>query len=199
MRTIHFLFTVAALLCLKMNAQVDEQSAEEFQQELTNQYKDPEESPLEKKAKFFKGHSFFPIDSTFRVKAKFVRTLNAIPFQMKTTGDRLPVYEKYGEAHFTIQGKELTLSIYQGHKLRETEAYKNHLSLPFTDKSNGYESYAGGRFVDLEIPNGDYIIIDFNKSYNPYCAYTTGYSCVIPPVENDLDIKILAGVMKPKK
>lgn len=177
----------------------DEQTAQEFQEELNEFYKNPEESPLKKKAKKFKGHDFFPIDSTFRVKAKFVRTLNAIPFQMKTTGNRLPVYEKYGEAHFTINGKDLVLNIYQGHKLRETEKYKNHLSLPFTDKSNGEESYSGGRFVDLEIPDGDFILIDFNKAYNPYCAYTTGYSCVIPPAENDLDVKILAGVMKPKK
>lgn len=176
----------------------EEQTAIEFQKELDLQYRSPEESPLKNKAKDFKGHDYFPIDSTFRVKAQFVRSLNAIPFQMKTTGNRLPVYEKYGEAHFTIHGKEMILSIYQGHKLRETEEYKNHLSLPFTDKSNGEESYAGGRFIDLEIPDGEFIVIDFNRAYNPYCAYTTGYSCVIPPVENDLDIKILAGVMKPK-
>lgn len=176
----------------------EEQTAIEFQKELDLQYRNPEESPLKNKAKDFKGHDYFPIDSTFRVKAQFVRSLNAIPFQMKTTGNRLPVYEKYGEAHFTIHGKEMILSIYQGHKLRETEEYKNHLSLPFTDKSNGEESYAGGRFIDLEIPDGEFIVIDFNRAYNPYCAYTTGYSCVIPPVENDLDIKILAGVMKPK-
>ena len=176
-----------------------EQTAVEFQQELNSQYKNLKKSPLKEKAKYFKGHAFFPIDSTFRVKAKFIRTLNSIPFQMKTTGDRLPVYEKYGEAHFTIYGKKLVLSIFQGHKLRETEEYKNHLSLPFTDTSNGEESYAGGRFVDLEIPYGEFIVIDFNKAYNPYCAYTSGYSCVIPPQENHLDIKILAGVMKPEK
>jgi len=191
-------FSMVFGIAMVAKAQI-EQTAVEYQQELNSKYKNPEKSPLKKKAKYFKGHDFFPIDSTFRVKAKFIRTLNAIPFQMKTTGDRLPVYEKYGEAHFTIHGKKLVLSIFQGHKLRETEEYKNHLSLPFTDTSNGEESYSGGRFVDLEIPDGDFIVIDFNKSYNPYCAYTTGYSCVIPPAENDLDIKILAGVMKPKK
>jgi len=193
-----FIFLMALGVCSTTSAQ-KEQTAIEFQQELTAQYKNPEESPLKEKAKYFEGHDFFPIDSTFRVKAKFVRSLNAIPFQMKTTTSRLPIYEKFGEAHFTIHGKKLVLSIFQSHKLRETEEYKNHLLLPFTDSSNGEESYTGGRFIDLEIPNTDVIVIDFNKAYNPYCAYVTGYSCAIPPAENDLDIKILAGVMKPKK
>jgi len=195
-----FLFAlVGLLLCVKVNAQVQEQSAAEFQQELNEQFKDPEESPLKKKAKRFKGHDFFPIDSTLRIEAKFVRSLNAIPFQMKTTTSRLPTYEKYGEALFTVEGKELTLSIFQSHSLREKEEYKNHLFLPFTDLSNGEESYTGGRFIDLEVPNSDIIVIDFNKAYNPYCAYGPDYSCPIPPQENHLDVKILAGVQKPKK
>ena len=79
------------------------------------------------------------------------------------------------------------------------EEYKNHLFLPFTDLSNGEKSYTGGRFIDLEIPNSDVIVIDFNKAYNPYCAYSPDYSCPIPPAENHLNVNILAGVMKPKK
>lgn len=196
MKKIVLIFVVGFSLSTILNAQ-QEQTASEFQEELSLQYKDPEESPLKEKAKDFKGHDFFPIDSAFIVKAKFIRFLNAIPFQMKTTGSRLPIYEKYGEAHFTIQGKELVLSIFQSHKLRETEEYRNHLFLPFTDVSNGEESYAGGRFIDLEISNDAFIVIDFNKAYNPYCAYTDGYSCTIPPEENYLDVKILAGVQKP--
>lgn len=195
-----FLFVIVGLhLCVNVNAQVQEQSADEFQQELNEQFKNPEESPLKNKAKRFKGHDFFPIDSTLRIEAKFVRSLNAIPFQMKTTTNRLPTYEKYGEALFTVAGKELALSIFQSHSLRETEEFKNHLFLPFTDLSNGEESYTGGRFIDLEIPNSDIVVIDFNKAYNPYCAYSPDYSCPIPPQENHLDFKILAGVQKPKK
>ena len=193
-----FLFVfISLLLFSKMNAQ--EQSSIEFQQELNNQFKDPEESPLKKKAKRFKGHDFFPIDDSLRIEAKFVRSLSAIPFQMKTTTNRLPTYEKYGEAHFIIEGKKMKLSIFQSHSLREKEEYKNHLFLPFTDLSNGEESYIGGRFIDLKIPEGDIIIIDFNKAYNPYCAYSADYSCPIPPEENYLDAKVLAGVMKPKE
>ena len=72
------------------------------------------------------------------------------------------------------------------------------ISLPFTDLTNGNETYSGGRYIDLEIPEGNTIRIDFNKSYNPYCAYTEGYSCPIPPAENNLGYTITAGVKKPK-
>ena len=115
---------------------------------------------------------------------------------MKTTTSRLPTYEVFGVATFVLDGKELQLNIYQSHRLRETEEYKDYLFLPFTDLTNGEETYGGGRFIDLEIPKGDYITIDFNKSYNPYCAYNKKYSCPIPPKENDLDVRILAGIKK---
>ena len=71
--------------------------------------------------------------------------------------------------------------------------------LPFTDLITGKETYEVGRYINLEIPIRDTIIIDFNKAYNPYCAYTKNYSCEIPPKENHLGIAVLAGVKKPKK
>ena len=192
-------FILALCLGSILSAQETEQTAMEFQQEHNAHFKDPEKSPFKKKAKRFKGHDFFPIDSILRVEAKFVRTLSAIPFLMKTTTSRLPTYEKYGVAQFTIDRKEFSLNIYQSHSLREKEEFKDHLFMPFTDLSNGEESYMGGRFIDLEIPGNDVIVIDFNKAYNPYCAYSPDYSCPIPPQENHLEIKILAGVKKPKK
>ena len=68
--------------------------------------------------------------------------------------------------------------------------------LPFTDAGNGDESYGGGRYIELRIPEKDTIIIDFNKAYNPYCAYNHKYSCPIPPIENNIPIEIKAGVKK---
>ncbi|MNH33262.1 hypothetical protein D3C86_1572800 [compost metagenome] len=115
---------------------------------------------------------------------------------MPTTTARKPVYEKYGEAHFKLNGKDLVLSIYQSHSLREKAEYKDHLFLPFMDLTNGEESYGGGRFLDLTIPEDDTIVIDFNKAYNPYCAYNHKYSCPIPPKENDMNTEIKAGVKK---
>lgn len=97
------------------HAQVVPQTAAEFQDELVAQYKIPEESPLKQQAKKFMGHDFFEIDSNYRVKATFVRTLNALPFQMKTSSASLPIYEKFREAIFYLEGEKLTLSIYQSH------------------------------------------------------------------------------------
>ena len=165
------------------------------QKELNEEFLDPQESPLSKKErKKFKGHNFFPIDEAFRVEAKFTRTRNAVPFKMKTSTDRLPTYNKYGEAVFLLKGKEYKLNIYQSHRLQQMEEYKDYLFLPFTDLTNGEETYGGGRYIDLTIPKGDVLIIDFNKAYSPLCAYSYKYSCPIPPAENDLKLRIEAGV-----
>jgi uncharacterized protein len=72
--------------------------------------------------------------------------------------------------------------------------YKDYLFLPFTDLTNGVQTYQGGRYLDLRIPQGDEIVIDFNQSYNPYCAYSGRYSCPVVPSENHLDMEVLAGV-----
>jgi len=167
----------------------------EFQNKLNEEFRNPDESPLtiEDREKF-DSLAFFPVNEKYRVLAKFERIENAIPFAMKTTTDRLPVYEIYGVATFILGEIEYKLNIYQSHSLREKEEYKSYLFLPFTDVTNGVESYGGGRFIDLKIPEGDQIIIDFNMAYNPYCAYNHSYSCPIPPEENDLNCEIRAGV-----
>lgn len=144
--------------------------------------------------KTFKALDFYDIDLTYRVVATFKRTPDEKPFLMPTTTDRLPEYVKYGEAHFSIDGKDLVLSLYQHTNHEEQAGYEDYLFLPFTDYSSGDGSYGGGRFIDMRIPDGDTVVIDFNKSYNPYCAYNPRYSCPIPPKENDLAIRIEAGI-----
>ena len=72
--------------------------------------------------------------------------------------------------------------------------YEDYLFLPFLDETNGLESYGGGRYINVRIPEGDTMIIDFNKSYNPFCAYNDKYSCPIVPRENYLKTRIEAGV-----
>ena len=74
------------------------------------------------------------------------------------------------------------------------EGFEDHLFLPFLDNTNGTTSYGAGRYIDLTIPEGDTIEIDFNTAYNPYCAYNEKYSCPIVPGENYIDADIEAGV-----
>ena len=144
--------------------------------------------------KKFKELAFYQIDLKYRVEATFIRTPGEKPFLMATTTDRLPEYVKYGEVQFTIDGKKMKLNLYQNTEPSEDPEYVNDLFLPFTDLTSGDGTYGGGRFMDCYIPEGDTIILDFNKSYNPYCAYSPRYSCPIPPLENHLEIRIEAGV-----
>lgn len=142
----------------------------------------------------FLGLEFYPINLKYRVDATFVRTPNEIPFLMTTTTERLPEYVKYGEVFFSIDGNQLKLELYQSTSHEEEEGYEDYLFLPFTDLTSGDGSYGGGRFLDARIPKKDKIILDFNKAYNPYCAYNSKYSCPIPPKENDILVRIEAGV-----
>ncbi|MDN3642164.1 DUF1684 domain-containing protein [Lutimonas halocynthiae] len=173
----------------------DIKSAKKFQQKLNKEFSSKEESPLkEEDLANFESLDFFPIDSSFIVNATLTLHKDSEPFPMKTTTDRLPIYKIYATANFEIKGKAYSLEIYQNEKLVLTTEYEDYLFLPFTDKTNGNGSYGGGRYLDLKLPEGDSIIIDFNQAYNPYCAYNDKYSCPVPPKGNNLDIEVLAGV-----
>ncbi|WP_310377615.1 DUF1684 domain-containing protein [Flavobacterium sp.] len=170
---------------------------EKFQKELNTEYADSKSSPLTPEdLATFKALDFYPISEKFFVTAKFVRTKKEKPFEMKTSTDRKPLYVKYGEAHFMIDGLKFKLNIYRNIELSKNNEYKDYLFLPFSDLTSGKESYIGGKYIDLRIPKGDSICIDFNTSYNPYCAYNHKFSCPKVPLENDLNIAIKAGVMK---
>ena len=144
----------------------------------------------------FQSLDFFPILDKFIVQATFKRTKKEKVFEMKTSTERLPLYKKYGELEFTIDGVLCKLNVYQNMSLFKKPGFKDYLFLPFSDLTSGNESYIGGRYVDLRIQKGNQWIIDFNKAYNPYCAYNYKYSCPIVPMENDLKVSILAGVKK---
>lgn len=143
--------------------------------------------------KKFKKLKFFKIDLKYRVEASLTYTPDAKPFLMKTSTDRLPEYVSYAIASFTIEGKPYKLTLYKSTRPIE-KPEDDYVFLPFTDLTSGDGSYGGGRFLELDVPTGDTLIIDFNKAYNPYCAYNSRYSCPIPPKENDLLVRIEAGV-----
>lgn len=175
----------------------------EYQQKLNASYKDATTSPLKKKdLKKFKGLDFFPVDSSFIVTAKLIKTENAPTFEMATTTDRKPLYKEYGKLNFSLKGKDLELTIYQSQDDLKDEKYKDYLFLPFTDDTSGEDSYGGGRYMDVlttdEKPDGT-IILNFNNTYNPYCAYNEKYSCPLTPRKNHLDIEIKAGIKVFKK
>lgn len=138
---------------------------------------------------------FFPVNKAFAVTAQLELTPKSPAFQMQTHSGKVQQYRQYGIASFILKGKKYALHLYQNLSLLQQEKHKNHLFLPFNDLTNYESTYAGGRYIDLsteDIHKGT-IRIDFNKCYNPYCAFKEGYSCPIPPVENRLQVRIEAG------
>ncbi|MGK4568629.1 DUF1684 domain-containing protein [Flavobacterium sp. 3HN19-14] len=192
-----FVFLLFLTTAATFAQQFSEEAVLTFQKELNAEYADATESPLmPEDRKEFKSLDFFSPNQNFYVVAKFVRTPDEKPFEMPTTGSRRPMYVKYAEAIFSLDGKQFRLNIYQSVDLTKKAGFEDYLFMPFTDLTSGVETYGGGRYIDLRIPKGDTIVIDFNQAYNPYCAYSHKYSCPIPPKENDLQIEIKAGVKK---
>ncbi len=174
-----------------------EETAQDFQKNLNTEYAKKETSPLiAQDLKTFKSLDFFEISTKYVIEATFFRAENQKPFEMKTSTKRLPKYLKYGELHFQIDGKSLKLNLYQHLDLSKKPGYEDYLFLPFSDMTCGNETYIGGRYLDMKFPKSNKVLIDFNKAYNPYCAYNHNYSCPIVPAENDLKVEILAGVKK---
>lgn len=168
-----------------------------FQDELNAEYLNPKETPLRgEHLTNFKKHPFFPIDLKYRVTATLVKTEDAEPFDIPTSSGKTKKYRAYGKVNFELEGKPYTLTVYQSLDLIQQEKYRDYLFLPFRDATNGKETYGGGKYMDLKIPKGDLMVLDFNRSYQPYCAYNAyDYSCPVVPEENQLPIEIRAGVM----
>lgn len=171
-----------------------------FQKKLNSEFKDATTSPLKAKdLRTFEGLDFFVFDSTFVVKAKLKLTPDTEFFKMKTTTSRVSEERIFGVLTFELKGKQFELNVYQGKEMMTTKGYEDYLFLPFLDDTNGDTTYGGGRYIDLRIPEGDSIEIDFNTAYNPYCVYNVKYSCPIVPRQNYVAIKVEAGVKAFKK
>ena len=140
--------------------------------------------------------SFFPVNEKYLINCKFERTINTPWFRMESSGPVKKNYRVYGKIYFTIHDTAVSLNIYQSQDLMATQQYRDHLFIPFTDATSGEETYESGRYIDLETGDikNDKVLIDFNKAYNPYCAYVSGkFNCPIPPAENRLALAIHAG------
>lgn len=168
-----------------------------FQEELNAEYLNPKETPLRgDNFTNFKAHPFFPVNLKYRLTAKFTKTNNAKPFELPTSSGKIKMYQEYGKATFELDGKPYILTLYQSLDLIKQKKYRDYLFLPFRDATNEKETYGGGKYMDLKIPKGDTIVLDFNKSYQPFCAYNAyDYNCPIVPEENKLPVEIRAGVM----
>ena len=143
-----------------------------------------------------KALSFFPLQTEARVMARFETAKEMKWISMETSSGSKKTFRIYGYAHFTWDGKPGKLTIYQPRDLMASEAFKDYLFVPFADESNEDSSYEIGRYIDLRTGDivNNILLIDFNKAYNPYCAYVSGkYNCPVPLKENFLPFRIDAG------
>lgn len=166
-----------------------------YQKKINTDYFTQEKSPLkEEELAVFKGLHFYDYNEDFVVTAVLERLENEKAFQMPTSSGRTQNYIRYGILKFSINDRNFQLEVYQNLSLIKREGFQKHLFLPFIDLTSGNETYGAGRYLDVEIPDGNTIVLNFNKAYHPYCAYTTGYSCPITPDVNFLNVIVNAGV-----
>ncbi len=163
--------------------------------EKDKEFLNPDDSPLPvEEIKAFKGLNYFKPDKKYKITARLERFSTPDTIKMKTTTERLPLYIVYGRAIFTVDRQTDTLTIFRNVGLMTKEGFEDYLFVPFMDETSGEESYGGGRYIDTRIPDNDYIEMDFNRAYNPYCVYNKKkYSCPIPPQENFINARIKAG------
>jgi uncharacterized protein (DUF1684 family) len=144
------------------------------------------------------GLAFFPADSTWKLTCQCALTDNASPFELPTYSGVTRTYIHYATATCERNKQTFEVRLYKNMTQPANPLYSSHLFLPFKDETNDETTYGGGRYINLsskEIVNQK-IIIDFNTCYNPWCAYSSGYNCPIPPRENHFPFEIRAGEMK---
>jgi len=138
---------------------------------------------------------FFPALAKGKVKAEIMLTPGEEPFELPTYSGLTRTYRKWGIATFPWGDFKASLTLYENMTLKANPVYKDYLFLPFKDLTNGETTYGGGRYLNMSKADTEdgKIIIDFNTCYNPWCAYSDGFNCPIPPVENHLPFAVEAG------
>ncbi|MEQ8705273.1 MAG: DUF1684 domain-containing protein [Phaeodactylibacter sp.] len=199
------LFAVFACLCLlplSSRGQADAAYAKtirKHRKHYKQEFLEDERAPLNRKG--VKKLRFYAPDTSYRVTATFERTTDAESFDMPTYSGITKPYVKFGTATFQLKDTTLQLAVYQSLRLIRMPQYRDYLFIPFKDDTNSVETYGGGRYMDITksaIQDGR-LTIDFNKAYNPWCAYSDGYNCPIPPLENHLPVLIEAGELDYQK
>ncbi len=148
-------------------------------------------SPFVLEKKEFKGLSYFPVDARYKVKAK-LESIDKKEVMTLTTSDGLTQsYLPYAYAHFSVDGVACQLLLLE---VMQMGPQRGTLFLAFSDATSGKETYGAGRYLAIKKVRGaTQIELDFNRAYNPYCAYVDNFSCPFPPKENVLPVAILAG------
>jgi uncharacterized protein (DUF1684 family) len=136
----------------------------------------------------FHGLRYFEPDPAFRFEAKLQRFPTESSVMMTTSTGTRQLFNKVGRFDLVVDGQPTHLRAYQS-----AEGEDPRLFIPFKDATSETETYDAARYLDMRVEHDDNYLVDFNYAYNPYCAYTEGYVCPLPPEENWLTVAIRAG------
>jgi len=164
-----------------------------FRVEKDESFKNLPDSPIQNR-EVFRQLAYFAPDPAYRIVANLEPIQDTTRLKVGRTDGTTEYMIRYAFASFQLGGKPHKLLV-----LKSADASDDQLILPFSDKTNGFDTYGGGRYLDehnkgLEL-NGQEskLVIDFNFAYNPFCTYNPNYSCPIPPTQNYMDTHIKAG------
>jgi uncharacterized protein (DUF1684 family) len=136
---------------------------------------------------------YFPVDPAYNIPAALKLAESRPTFEMPTSTGTLRRMQLVGTLEFTLQGQGHSLGAFVPDGTQQI----TDLFVPFADMTTGSETYAAGRYLDLHPTATGYYTIDFNRAYNPYCAYNASYECPFPPSSNRLKVAIRAGEKAP--
>ena len=133
--------------------------------------------------------AYFPVDPSWIAPAVLRPSADAAVMLMPTSTGQQRQMRRVGTLEFTLKGQALKLTAF----VEVGAPNLDHLFVPFTDLTTGTETYAAGRYLDLDRNATGIYEIDFNKAYHPYCYFNPTYDCPYPPAENRLKLPIRAG------
>ena len=146
-----------------------------------------EASPFIERGVEYNGSTYFEPNPTYKVNGTLNRFSKRETVTLSNSDGTTTTYMKFATASFKINDQACKLLILKA------LGFGNQFLLAFGDGTSGDSTYGGGRYLDVVIGKSDLITLDFNKAYNPYCAYFDDYTCPLPPRENLLDVAIEAG------
>lgn len=153
---------------------------------------DPETIPEAKRATLLP-LKYFPVDPAFRVPASLKLSDDRPVFDMPTSTGTNRKMQRVGVLEFTLQGMPMSLEAFVEAGTQQITS----LFVPFADVTTGTDTYSAGRYLDLKPTTTGYYVIDFNRAYNPTCAYNPTWECPYPPASNRLKIAVRAGEKAP--
>jgi uncharacterized protein (DUF1684 family) len=168
---------------------------EQYRHEKNDYMKDNPASPFNQDSLVqFKPLNYYAVDPEFVFKSKLHQYIQKDTINIYGTKGEARKAVKYGYVAFNYKKEQYRINVYKGFSAEGGEYY----SIWFTDKTTGGDTYGVGRYIDFDInPDSNYVYtVDFNLAYNPYCAYSSRYSCAIPTKDDYIDLAVTAGEKK---